>query len=170
MHTQPSKELCFSVLHRLYLQCGKKAGVSVRYAQENGGDSLSYEQVRAVVELLHKDALVQFEPEVGFLSLSELGVAIVGSALAAPERAAGGFPPLASFFGLSGDETVGLCRATLSVWLDQLRGCSGALEHSAQCAEASLERGLAQLEECVMRSQLDQERLVRGLADLKKSL
>jgi len=71
--------------------------------------------------------------------------------LASPDVASGVFPAISGFYGISESDSIGVCRTTLQVWLDQLSDCSEVLELDAQ-DEGSLEQTLNELEERVNRS------------------
>lgn len=169
MSLEPSREVCFSMLHCLYLLSGREAEEAVPYWQKIGAGPLSLEQVQGAVAWLQSVKLLRLAQEIGEASLTALGVATVERSLANPESSSDLFPALTGFYDLGENEAVGLCHTTLQVWLDQLDSCAGALE-SGSDSENDLEDKLSELEVCVDRCEVDPQSLRLSLLELKASL
>ncbi len=170
MPDAPTRQLCFSLLHRLFLLCEKEQGVSVGYWHETDEKLISLARAQSVVAWLQREGLIAFGQRVGTVSLTDLGISTVLTALAKPEQATQKFPALSGFYGVASESAVGLCTSTLNVWLDQLKCCSSVLNGSAISGELSLDTELENLEECLRRSSVDPASLVHGLVELKESL
>lgn len=162
----PSREICFSVLHRLYLHCDRQADLSAVFLQSTESSDIPVEYVQAAMVWLQSERLVRLERGLGVACLTALGLAIVERALASPDVPSGVFPALSGFYGISESESIGVCRSTLQVWLDQLSSCSVALELDA-ASEKSLEHTLSELEERVKQSDVDPQSLLLSLQELK---
>lgn len=162
----PSREICFSVLHRLYLHCDRQADLSVTFLQSAEPRDIPVEHVQAAMVWLQSERLVRLERGLGVACLTALGLATVERALASPDVSSGVFPALSGFYGISESESIGVCRTTLHVWLDQLSSCSVALELDTT-AEKSLEQTLNELEERVKQANVDPQSLLLSLQELK---
>lgn len=166
MPLPPSREICFSVLHRLFLRCDRQADLSVAFLQSEEPNDIPVEHVQAAMAWLQSERLVRLERGLGIACLTALGLATVERALASPDVSSGVFPALSRFYGISESEAIGVCRTTLQVWLDQLGSCSVALELDA-ASEKSLEHTLNELEERVKQSDVDRQSLLLSLQELK---
>ena len=162
----PSREICFSVLHRLYLHCDRQAGVSVTFLQSAEASDIPLMQVQGAVAWLQSERLVRLERGLGVACLTGLGLATVERALASPEVSSGVFPAITGFYGISESASIGVCRTTLQVWLDQLSSCSVALELDTEFGK-TLEHTLSELEDRVNRSNVDPQSLLLSLQELK---
>lgn len=166
MSLHPSREICFSVLHRLYLRCDRQADLSVTFLQSVETSDISVEQVQTAMTWLRSERLVRLERGLGVACLTALGLATVERALASPDVSSGVFPALSGFYRIAESESIGVCRSTLQVWLDQLSTCSVALELDTE-SEKSLEHTLNELEERVKQSDVDPQSLLLSLQELK---
>ncbi len=169
MSCHPSREICFLVLNRLYVRSGAEAAVAVKYWQNPEAEALSFQQIQSAVAWLTESRLLKLEPEIHVASLTPLGVASVERAQGSPESATDYFPALATFYGLGENDTMGVCRTTVRVWLDQLHCCSNALSIPRETPDG-LEHRLSKLEHCVLNSAVDPKSLELGLRELKASL
>lgn len=170
MPDAPTSQLCFSLLHRLFLLCDREHGVPLDFWQKTDEMLISVDQAQSAFTWLQREGLIDFGQRVGTVSLTVFGVSTVLTALAKPEQSTQKFPALSGFYGVASESSVGLCSTTLNVWLDQLKCCSSVLDSSLTSVELSLVSELEDLEACVMRSSVDPASLVHGLVELKESL
>jgi|GEM_PF-5845323 len=162
MQSNPSREICFLVLHQLYKQADKVVGVDVPFTGEHGLQGLTDSDRTDAAAWLQASQLI-------VLSLSTIGLATVERALAVQDEETTHFPALVSFSGLSQNSPLGLQQSTVQSWLDQLSDCANslALEESS---EVTLDSTLTDLEGRVQASGVDAQVLLLSLQELKDSL
>lgn len=169
MHRAPSREVCFLVLHRLFLLCDRQSDLVVAYRPEGREDALSDESFQAAIEWLRGEHLLRYERGPESMCLTALGRAVVERALASPEASCGVFPPLSQFYGIGDTAPIGLCNATVRVWLDQLGECAEALD-GALVESCDLDRALRELDACLDRSGVDPHSLRVSLQQIRREL
>lgn len=169
MPVRPSREICFSLLHRLYVLGECEAGGKVAFWRHEGLGGLTSEQTQGAIAWLQSERLVRRGSGVGEVSLTAFGVACVERALGNPDVATELFPAISKFYDLDGSSSFGLCRTTLQLWLDQLDDCVDALDSSGRPVR-SLETTISELEQRVMSCKLDSQSLQLSLLELRASL
>lgn len=169
MQSNPSREICFLVLHQLYKQADKVVGVDVPFTGEHGLQGLTDSDRTDAAAWLQASQLIVLSRKVGEASLSTIGLATVERALAVQDEETTHFPALVSFSGLSQNSPLGLQQSTVQSWLDQLSDCANslALEESS---EVTLDSTLTDLEGRVQASGVDAQVLLLSLQELKDSL
>ena len=169
MSPLPSREICFSLLHRLYVLGGCEARGTVAYWPHVGSCGFSTEQAQGAISWLQSKGLIRQGLRVGEACLTGLGAASVERALANPEMATEFFPAISGFYELDGSSSFGVCRTTLKLWLHQLDDCADALEQRVS-SERCLEKTVCELEERVRTCRMDPQSLQLSLVELRASL